>query len=74
MSLRIAPPSTSGSQLPTSPQGLVDSPFTFPLSQMQATKLDGGSVKVVDSRTFPVAQAIAAAEVTVEPGALRSVL
>ncbi len=38
---------------------------------MNATKLDGGSVKVVDSTTFPVSTAIAVAEVTVEPGAMR---
>ncbi|KAI0359916.1 oxalate decarboxylase [Trametes cingulata] len=53
------------------PQGTVPSPFVFKLSQVKATELDGGSVKVVDSTTFPVAQAIAVAEVTVEPGAMR---
>ncbi|KAF8903709.1 oxalate decarboxylase [Gymnopilus junonius] len=67
------PPPVDGSDLPTSPQGVVDMPFAFPLSQMQATTLNGGSVKIVDSRTFPVSQTIAAAEVTVEPGAIRSV-
>ncbi|KAI0368601.1 oxalate decarboxylase [Pilatotrama ljubarskyi] len=53
------------------PQGTVPSPFVFKLSQVKATELDGGSVKVVDSTTFPVSQAIAVAEVTVEPGAMR---
>ena len=43
----------------------------FPLSQVKATALDGGSVKVVDSTTFTVSTAIAVAEVTVEPGAMR---
>jgi oxalate decarboxylase family bicupin protein len=66
------PPSNdSGSQLPDSPQGLVPNPFMFPLSNMQATTLNGGSVKIVDSRTFTVSTTIAAAEVTVEPGAIR---
>ncbi|TFK94078.1 oxalate decarboxylase [Polyporus arcularius HHB13444] len=53
------------------PQGQVPSPFIFPLSKMKATGLEGGSVKVVDSTTFPVSTEIAVAEVTVEPGAIR---
>lgn len=53
------------------PHGTVPSPFVFKLSQVKETKLDGGSVKVVDSTTFPVSIAIAVAEVTVEPGAMR---
>ena len=56
-----------------SPAGAVDIPFTFAFSKMQATTLNGGSVKIVDSRTFAASQTIAAAEVTVEPGAIRSV-
>ncbi|TCD61848.1 hypothetical protein EIP91_007838 [Steccherinum ochraceum] len=53
------------------PQGTVPDPFTFKLSQVKATQLSGGTVKVVDSTTFPVSTTIAAAEVTVEPGAMR---
>ena len=53
------------------PQGQVPSPFIFPLSQTKATSLEGGSVKVVDSTTFPISTQIAVAEVTVEPGAIR---
>ncbi|KAI1797166.1 oxalate decarboxylase [Ganoderma leucocontextum] len=64
------PPSDSQNQV-SDPQGQVPSPFIFKLSQVNATKLDGGSVKVVDSTTFPVSTAIAVAEVTVEPGAMR---
>lgn len=33
--------------------------------------LEGGSVKIADSRNFKVAKKIAVAEVTVEPGAKR---
>ncbi|OJT03382.1 Oxalate decarboxylase OxdC [Trametes pubescens] len=65
-----APP-PDNAQAPSDPQGQIPSPFVFHLSQVNATVLDGGSVKVVDSTTFPVAQAIAVAEVTVEPGAMR---
>jgi len=65
-----APP-TDDSSLPKSPQGLVDNPFSFSFSKMVPTKLDGGTVKIVDSRTFKISKSIAAAEVTVEPGAIR---
>ena len=53
------------------PQGQVPQPFVFHMSQMNATQLDGGSVKIVDSTVFNVATEIAVAEVTVEPGAMR---
>ncbi|KAH9850279.1 oxalate decarboxylase [Lenzites betulinus] len=65
-----APP-PDNAQAVSDPQGTIPSPFIFHMSQVNATALDGGSVKVVDSTTFPVAQAIAVAEVTVEPGAMR---
>ncbi|KAJ7146755.1 oxalate decarboxylase [Mycena epipterygia] len=56
---------------PLSPQGGVPNSFFFPMSKVNATQLSGGSVKIVDSTTFPVSTTIAAAEVTVEPGAIR---
>ncbi|KAJ8495933.1 hypothetical protein ONZ51_g1374 [Trametes cubensis] len=65
-----APPADNAKAV-SDPQGEVPSPFVYHLSQVKATQLDGGSVKVVDSTTFPVSQAIAVAEVTVEPGAMR---
>ncbi|KAF8889600.1 RmlC-like cupin domain-containing protein [Infundibulicybe gibba] len=46
-------------------------PFTFPLSKVKPTKTPGGSVKVVDSRTFKVAQEISAVEVEVAVGGMR---
>ncbi|KIJ06555.1 hypothetical protein PAXINDRAFT_103315 [Paxillus involutus ATCC 200175] len=58
-------------QAPQSPQGTVPHPFTYPLSQVPITPLSGGSVKVVDSTVFTASTTIAAAEVTVEPGAMR---
>jgi len=54
-----------------SPQGQVDNPFSFSFSKVKPTKLSGGAVKVVDSSTFKISKTIAAAEVTVEPGAMR---
>ncbi|KAF9223268.1 oxalate decarboxylase [Gyrodon lividus] len=65
----IPPPDNQ--QAPESPQGTVPNPFTYPLSQVPITPLSGGSVKVVDSTVFTVSTTIAAAEVTVEPGAMR---
>ena len=41
------------------------------MSQMKTTQLPGGSVKIVDSHVFPISLTTAAAEVVVEPGAMR---
>ena len=46
-------------------------PFTYHLSQDKATSLQGGSIKVFDTRNFPVATSIVGALITVEPGAMR---
>lgn len=56
---------------PTSPQGTTPLPFSWAFSQVPQTPLAGGSVRIVDSSTFKIATTIAAAEVTVEPGAMR---
>jgi len=56
---------------PPDPQGQVPKPFSFPLSKVNATRLSGGTVKIVDSSTFEISTGIAMADVTVEPGALR---
>jgi len=56
---------------PSDPQGQIPNPFSFPLSKVNATKLSGGTVKIVDSTTFKISTRIAVADVTVEPGALR---
>jgi oxalate decarboxylase len=52
----------------------VESPiqYTFKMSAMAPTrKTPGGEVRIVDSRNFPVSRNIAAALVTLKPGALR---
>ncbi|PCH42527.1 hypothetical protein WOLCODRAFT_177553 [Wolfiporia cocos MD-104 SS10] len=64
-------PPKSNAQPPASPQGQSPEPYTFPLSQMNATQFPGGSVKVVDSTVFKVSKTIAVAEVMLEPGAMR---
>lgn len=46
-------------------------PFTYALSKVNATTLEGGSVKTADSRTFKASTTICAKEVTIQPGGLR---
>jgi oxalate decarboxylase len=47
-------------------------PYTFKMSAMAPTrKTAGGEVRIVDSRNFPVSKNVAAALVTLKPGALR---
>ena len=58
-------------QAPQSLYGTVPEPFTFNFTDIEPTRYAGGSVKIADSRNFKVSQTIAAAEVTVEPGAMR---
>ncbi|KAG8781167.1 hypothetical protein FRC12_022168 [Ceratobasidium sp. 428] len=55
----------------TGPQGVIPLPFTFAASKAPVTKVNGGTVKVIDSRTFKVSKTIPAAEVTVEAGGMR---
>lgn len=46
--------------------------YTFKLETMTPTrKTNGGEVRIVDSRNFPVSKNIAAALITLKPGALR---
>lgn len=47
--------------------------YTFPMSKLNTTKAPGGSYKVVDTRLFPAAQTICAADVQVEVGGMRYV-
>ena len=46
-------------------------PYTFKFSQLPALQKPGGTVKIVDSRTFKASKTIAAAEVNIEPGSMR---
>lgn len=62
---------SSNATAPTSPQGQVPSPYTYKFSAVKPQALSGGSVKIADSTIFNVSTAIAVAEVTVEPGAMR---
>ncbi|KAG8762241.1 hypothetical protein FRC11_010334 [Ceratobasidium sp. 423] len=52
-------------------RGTAPLPFTFAASKAPATNTTGGTVKVVESRTFNISQTIALAEVTIVPGGIR---
>ncbi|EJF64740.1 oxalate decarboxylase [Dichomitus squalens LYAD-421 SS1] len=60
-------------QPPSDPQGTIPQPWTFALSQVKATQVQGGTIKIVDQTTFPASTQISAIEVTVEPGAMREI-
>ncbi|GAB7345838.1 hypothetical protein MBLNU457_4095t1 [Dothideomycetes sp. NU457] len=47
------------------------STYSYHLSQQQAYQVPGGSVKLIDSQSFPTASKFAAALFTVKPGAMR---
>ncbi|KAL1732359.1 RmlC-like cupin domain-containing protein [Schizophyllum commune] len=64
-------PAPDGASLPDAPQGRIPNEFVFAMSQMEPERFDGGTVKVADSSNFPASKEIAAAEVTLEPGAMR---
>jgi oxalate decarboxylase len=53
------------------PSGEVPQWFSYRLSQQEPVRAAGGTVKIVDSHTFPVARTIAAALVEIAPGGMR---
>ena len=66
----LAPPPIAQDHV-QAPAGTSPLPMSFPWSQIAATPLQGGSVKIVDSTAFNVSKTIAAALVTVDVGGLR---
>ncbi|KAG8739974.1 hypothetical protein FRC10_004941 [Ceratobasidium sp. 414] len=65
------PPKDVNQDAVKSPQGVSTLPYTFAASKADSTKVPGGTVKVVDSRTFKISKTIAMAEVEVVPGGIR---
>ena len=59
------------SQAVPDPQGTVPRSFTYRLFAQEPIRTPGGSVRIVDSRNFPVSTAIAAALVEILPGGMR---
>ncbi|SPO25315.1 related to Oxalate decarboxylase OxdC [Ustilago trichophora] len=64
--------STNGTSAVDLPQGhCTEQPFTYNLNNQALTQFNGGSIKVVDSSKFAVSKNIAAALVTIQPGAIQ---
>lgn len=59
------------SQAVESPYGSVPQSFKHRLLAQPPLKTPGGSVRIADSRNFPVSKTVAAALVEIEPGAMR---
>lgn len=66
-----AVPGSLESQKVQSPYGTIPLSFKHQLLAQTPIKTPGGSVRIVDSRNFPISQKISAALVEVEPGAMR---
>lgn len=64
-------PGTIQEQAVTSPQGESSLAYSYHLSQQGWTEVEGGRLKIVDSRTFPASNTLAAAEVIIDPGCMR---
>lgn len=66
------PPLEEAQAAVQSPLGQSEIEFTFSMDSMKPTQVTrGGEVRIVDSRTFPVAKTIAATKLVIKPGALR---
>lgn len=66
-------PDDISEQNTTGPAGILpyNESYSYHFSQQQPYTVPGGSVKIIDATTFPIAKNFAAALVTVEPGAMR---
>jgi oxalate decarboxylase len=67
----VPAPGPLAADLVPGPNGAVPEPFSYRLSQQEPIQAAGGRVRIVDSRTFPVAKTIAAALVEVDPSGMR---
>lgn len=68
-------PTDISEQNTTAPGGFLtgSTSYTYHWSQQQPYQVPGGSVKILDPTTFPIAPMFSAALVTVAPGAMREV-
>jgi oxalate decarboxylase family bicupin protein len=66
------PTNASASNI-TGPAGVIPqiSTYSYHLSQQEAYEVPGGSLKIIDPQSFPVASNFAAAVFTIKPGAMR---
>lgn len=66
-------PKNISEQNVTGPAGVIpkEGAYTYHWSQQEPVKVPGGSIKILDPATFPIASTFSAALITVEPGAMR---
>lgn len=64
-------PASIENQTVSDPYGGIKPPFTHQLLRQKPIVTSGGTVRIVDSRNFPVSKTIAAALVEVKPGGMR---
>ena len=68
------PPAKLSAQNITGPAGSISTnPYTYHFSQQEPYVVDGGSVKILDPTTFPIAANFSVAYVTIQPGAMREI-
>ncbi|KAL9595412.1 MAG: hypothetical protein Q9219_006455 [cf. Caloplaca sp. 3 TL-2023] len=67
-------PANLSSQNITGPAGsIATNPYTYHFSQQEPYVMPGGSVKIIDPSTFPIAFNFSVALVVVQPGAMREI-
>lgn len=68
-------PSNLSAQNITGPDGSIPNPvsYTYHFSQQEPYVVPGGSIKIIDPTTFPIASNFSAALVTIQPGAMREI-
>jgi len=68
-------PTNISEQNVTGPNGVIPQQgrYSYHFSQQQPYEVPGGSIKIIDSASFPIAENFAAALVTIEPGAMREI-
>jgi oxalate decarboxylase family bicupin protein len=66
-------PAKISEQNVTGPQGSIskENAYSYHWSQQEPARVPGGSIKILDPATFPIAASFSAALITVEPGAMR---
>lgn len=68
-------PSNISAQNITGPDGSIPNAmsYTYHFSQQEPYVVPGGSIKIIDPTTFPIAYNFSAALVTIQPGAMREI-
>ena len=61
------------SQIVDSPTGRIPLSYKHGLCKVEPIRGDGGTIQILDNRNFPACETVAAALVTVEPGAMREI-